>query len=59
MNLGSKIFLSVVIPVYNSEKTINLVVEKIKKVLSDKLTYEIILLIILPNFLKKLCCFSI
>lgn len=44
MNLESKIFLSIVIPVYNSEKTIGLVVEKIRKVLSDKLTYEIILI---------------
>jgi len=43
MNLDNKFFLSIVIPVYNSEKTINLVVEKLKKVLSGKLTFEIIL----------------
>jgi len=42
-NLENEIFLSIVIPVYNSEKTIELVVEKIRKVLSDRLTYEIIL----------------
>jgi len=37
------ILLSIVIPVYNSEKTINVTVKKIMKTLSSKLIYEIIL----------------
>jgi glycosyltransferase involved in cell wall biosynthesis len=36
--------LSIIIPVYNSEKIISLVVEELRKTLSDKLAYEIILI---------------
>ena len=39
----NNILLSIVIPVYNSEKTIKTVVQKIKETLSAKIEYEVIL----------------
>src|SRR4030065_2959528 len=42
-NLKQKNFLSIVIPVYNSNKTINILVERIREVLSNKLIFEVVL----------------
>lgn len=42
-NLKKGNFLSIVIPVYNSNKTINILVERIREVLSNKLIFEVVL----------------
>jgi len=41
--LKNNIFLSIVIPVYNSEKTIEIVLKKIEETLLRKINYEVIL----------------
>jgi len=42
-NLKKGNFISIIIPVYNSSKTINILVERIKETLSNKLIFEVVL----------------